>query len=56
LPYGNALLADANAYGFDTTTQQIVWSDAPGGWLSIAGARLYVAQQDGTLAAHALTP
>jgi hypothetical protein len=48
--------SDANAYGFDTTTQQIVWTDAPGGWLSVAGGRLYVAQQNGTLAAHALTP
>jgi PQQ-like domain len=48
--------SDAIAYGFDTTTQQIAWMDAPGGWPSIAGGQLYVAQQNGTLAAHALTP
>ena len=47
--------SDANVYAFDTVTQKVVWMDAPGGWLSIAGGKLYVAQGNGTLAAHALT-
>jgi outer membrane protein assembly factor BamB len=47
--------SDANAYAVDTTSQQVVWMDAPGGWLSIAAGQLYVAQKNGTLAAHALT-
>ncbi len=48
--------SDANAYGFDTVTQKVIWTDAPGGWLSIAGGKLYVAQANGTLAAHAFAP
>jgi outer membrane protein assembly factor BamB len=44
-----------HVYAVDTTTQQMVWMDEPGGWLSIAAGQLYVAQSNGTLAAHALT-
>ena len=47
--------SDANAYAVDTSTHLAVWSTTPGGWLSIAIGRLYVAQPDGTLAAYALT-
>ncbi len=43
-------------YAFDTAAQQMVWSTTPGGWLSIAGGKVYVAQANGTLAAYALTP
>lgn len=45
-----------NVYAFDTAAQQMVWSTTPGGWLSIAGGKVYVAQANGTLAAYALTP
>ena len=45
----------AKAYAFDTSTQQIAWMASPGGWLSIAGGRVYVAQADGKLSAYALT-
>jgi hypothetical protein len=46
--------SDAHAYAVDTTTQQVVWTGAPGGWLSVAGGKLFVAQQNGTLAAYGL--
>jgi len=48
--------SDANVYAVDTTTQKAVWSGAPGGWLSIAGGQLLVAQSNGILSAYALTP
>ena len=48
--------SSANAYAFDTVAQQMVWSTTPGGWISIAGGQVYVAQANGTLAAYALTP
>jgi hypothetical protein len=46
----------SNVYAFDTSAQQMVWSASPGGWISIAGGKVYVAQANGTLAAYALTP
>jgi hypothetical protein len=45
-----------NAYAFDTVTQQVAWTTSPGGWISVAGGRVFVAQANGTLAAHKLTP
>jgi chitodextrinase len=47
--------SNANVYAVDTTTQQVAWSGGPGGWLSIAGGNLYVAQANGALTAYALT-
>jgi len=44
-----------NVYAFDTMAQQMAWTATPGGGLSIAGGRVYVAQANGTLAAYALT-
>jgi outer membrane protein assembly factor BamB len=46
--------SDAHVYAVDTATQQVAWTGAPGGWLSVAGGKLYVAQPNGTLAAYAL--
>jgi outer membrane protein assembly factor BamB len=48
--------SDANVYAVDTTTKQMAWTSTPGGWLSIAGGALYVAQSDGTLTSYKLTP
>jgi len=47
--------SDKNVYAVDASTQMQVWTASPGGWLSIAGGRLYVAQTNGTLAAYNLT-
>jgi outer membrane protein assembly factor BamB len=47
--------SDANVYAVDTATHQQVWTGAPGGWLSIANAQLYVARADGTLDAWQMT-
>jgi outer membrane protein assembly factor BamB len=46
--------SDLHVYAVDTATQQVAWTGAPGGWLSIAGGKLYVAQPNGTLSAYAL--
>ena len=46
----------SNVYAFDAGTQQMVWNTTPGGWISIAGGQVYVAQANGTLAAYALSP
>jgi outer membrane protein assembly factor BamB len=48
--------SDANVYAVDTTTHQLAWTATPGGWLSIAGGALYVAQPDGALSAYRLSP
>ena len=48
--------SSSNVYAFDTVAQQMVWSTKPGGWVSIAGGQVYVAQANGTLAAYALSP
>jgi hypothetical protein len=47
--------ADA-VYAVDTSTQELVWRSAPGGWLSMANGQLYVSQNDGQLVAYDLTP
>jgi hypothetical protein len=36
------------------SSQVAVWKATPGGWLSIAGGQLYVAQSNGTLSAYTL--
>jgi hypothetical protein len=46
--------SDNIAYAVEIDTQQPVWKGVPGGWLSIAGGQLYVAQVNGALAAYAL--
>jgi outer membrane protein assembly factor BamB len=43
-------------YAVKPTTLIAVWKATPGGWLSVAGGKLYVAQPDGTLSAYALAP
>jgi outer membrane protein assembly factor BamB len=48
--------SDDHVYAVDTNTHAGVWMGAPGGWLSIADGKLYVAQPNGTLSAWALTP
>jgi hypothetical protein len=48
--------SSTHVYAFDTVAQQMVWSTTPGGWISIAGGQVYVAQANGTLAAYALSP
>jgi len=48
--------SSSNAYAFETVARQMVWSTTPGGWISIAGGNVYVAQANGTLAAYALSP
>jgi hypothetical protein len=47
--------SSTHVYAFDTVAQQMVWSTTPGGWISIAGGQVYVAQANGTLAAYALS-
>ena len=46
--------SEAHVYAVDTTTQTVAWTGAPGGWLSVAGGKLFVAQTNGTLAAYDL--
>ncbi len=41
-------------YAVKRSTLVAAWKSAPGGWLSIAGGRLYVAQPEGTLSAYTL--
>jgi hypothetical protein len=48
--------SEDSVYAVDTATHQMVWTAAPGGWLSIAGGALYVAQPDGALTSYKLTP
>jgi outer membrane protein assembly factor BamB len=43
----------STAYALKVSTQAAAWK-APGGWLSIAGGKLYVAQPNGTLSAYTL--
>jgi outer membrane protein assembly factor BamB len=45
-----------NVYAIDLKSQKAVWSAKPGGWLSVARGRLYVARADGKLDAWKLTP
>lgn len=42
------------AFALKPSTQVGVWKTSPGGWLSIAGGQLYVAQSNGTLSAYTL--
>ena len=42
------------AYAVKISTQVAAWKATPGGWLSIAGGKLYVAQPNGTLSAYTL--
>lgn len=42
------------AYALKASTQVAVWKTTPGGWLSIAGGKFYVAQPNGTLSAYTL--
>ena len=44
----------ANVYAVKTSTQAAAWKATPGGWLSIAGGKLYVAQSNGRLSAYTL--
>jgi len=41
-------------YAVKPTTLIAVWKATPGGWLSVAGGNLYVAQANGTLSAYPL--
>jgi outer membrane protein assembly factor BamB len=45
----------AKVYAFDTLSQTIAWEDSTGGWLSMAGGRLFVAGY-ATLTSYELTP
>jgi len=42
------------AYAVKISTQVATWKATPGGWLSIAGGKLYIAQSSGTLSAYTL--
>ena len=42
------------AYAVKPSTQIAGWKGTPGGWLSVAGGNLYVAQPNGTLSAYTL--
>lgn len=44
--------SDAQVYAVDISTASLAWSDASGGWLSIAAGKLYVAGNDGFLTAY----
>jgi hypothetical protein len=47
--------SDANAYAVDTVKHTQAWTAKPGGWLSIAAGRLWVASNNGTVVAWSLT-
>jgi hypothetical protein len=47
--------SEANVYALDVAQHTQAWTATPGGWLSIAGGRLLVAEQSGTLAAWSLS-
>ncbi|MGH8921275.1 MAG: hypothetical protein ACRD0H_23570 [Actinomycetes bacterium] len=43
-------------YAVGIPTHQQVWTNTPGGWLSIAAGQLIVASNNGVLTAWSLTP
>jgi len=52
---GYVYVASANVvYAVKPTTTVSPWKGTPGGWLSIAGGKLHVAQSNGALSAYPL--
>ncbi len=48
--------SDANVYAARVSDGQQVWTSAVGGWLTIAGGKLFVARANGVLSAYTLSP
>jgi outer membrane protein assembly factor BamB len=48
--------SDANTYAVRLSDQTQVWTAAVGGWLSIAGGKLFIANPTGVLTAYSLSP
>jgi hypothetical protein len=48
--------SDANVYAVRVSDGVQLWTAAVGGWLSVAGGKLFIARSDGVLTAYTLTP
>ncbi|HVE42756.1 MAG TPA: PQQ-binding-like beta-propeller repeat protein [Planctomycetota bacterium] len=48
--------SNANTYAVRLSDHVQVWTAAVGGWLSVAGGKLFIARPDGVLTAYSLTP
>jgi outer membrane protein assembly factor BamB len=49
------IASDKNVYAVEIATHKQVWTQAVGGWLTVASRRLLVASSDGTLHAFVLS-